>query len=298
MENNQNIHLVAFIDILGFRNIVGDYFNGKNPQALTNLTNALEQAQKLGIDYARNYLTTKNIDISFKQFSDCVSISMPIDLNSENNKGIYQSFIQVVRQYQFLLLMKGILSRGGISIGKHIENSNMIFSEALIKAYKLETETAVYPRILVDIEVLSSIKYLVKDVSSQEYDMFYAALGKNFLIDWDDNVFVCPFGTMGDIRQFGIMLGTESFKQQVNKSRQLNNLNPLTDKEIDEILASDMELPVINGILKWEDNFLTKNSHEHPEILLKHKWLRQFIRWYLEPTSSQVKFGRYFNEKQ
>ncbi len=48
-----------------------------------------------------------------------------------------------------LLIEKGILFRGGLTIGNIIHNENgTVFGQALIDAYQLETKSAKYPRIV------------------------------------------------------------------------------------------------------------------------------------------------------
>jgi hypothetical protein len=42
----------------------------------------------------------------------------------------------------------GIFLRGGLAFGRHFENDAMIFSEGMVRAYRLEQQ-AVYPRILI-----------------------------------------------------------------------------------------------------------------------------------------------------
>ncbi|MCY1533021.1 hypothetical protein D9M68_683270 [compost metagenome] len=69
----------------------------------------------------------------------------------------FNEFLLIVSKYQADLLENGLLCRGGISYGKHCEDSSFLFSKALINAYSIETKTAKYPRIVVDQNLLQLI---------------------------------------------------------------------------------------------------------------------------------------------
>lgn len=79
---------------------------------------------------------------------------------------------------QCSLFYKGIVIRGGISIGDLFIEGNKIFGPALIRAYKLEKK-AIYPRIVVDKEIFDKkLNHKFKDFFSQlhfkqEADFYY-----------------------------------------------------------------------------------------------------------------------------
>ena len=152
-------YLVAFIDILGFSKMIDDYYKGKDLSSLPKLQNALKIAKQVSINYTQKYLKQHNLSFTFKQFSDCISISIPIDKKTDESIiAVFGILASIVKLYYMILLTDGILLRGGISIGGHKEDSNMIFSEALVKAYKIEKDKAVTPRILIDSDTCSLIK--------------------------------------------------------------------------------------------------------------------------------------------
>jgi len=55
------------------------------------------------------------------------------------------------------LLRQGVLTRGGITKGLLYHSSNIAFGPALIEAYRLESEVAVYPRVVLDPTLTKSI---------------------------------------------------------------------------------------------------------------------------------------------
>jgi hypothetical protein len=54
-------------------------------------------------------------------------------------------------------LLQGIFMRGGISMGWAYHHNNIIFGEAMIRAYKLESEVAHVPRILIADDIVASL---------------------------------------------------------------------------------------------------------------------------------------------
>ena len=130
--------IVAFIDILGFSSMVRydcERRNGnKYLDRLKSCFSLIKEKQEYGID--------------IKQFSDSIIISMSLDKNN------FISIIDIAREIQIKLLKNFILTRGGISFGKHYTESDFLFSEGLINSYYLEKESAKNPRILLSQELL------------------------------------------------------------------------------------------------------------------------------------------------
>jgi hypothetical protein len=133
--------VVAFIDVLGFRDAV----NGatKTPEKV------IEDIQKAFTDsltFLQNSPAKKWSSI--RMFSDCICISAEkehvLDLLAE------LAFVQLSFATNELFV------RGGVSIGNHFEDDQIIFSRGLIGAYDLEQRTT-YPRIAVAQEVIDLI---------------------------------------------------------------------------------------------------------------------------------------------
>jgi hypothetical protein len=93
----------------------------------------------------------KEIDFSIKMFSDCICTSAP-----PNYIGFIPT-IATLMSAQSALMRRKILVRGAITTGKHYESPKLIFSDALVRAYRLEQSVALYPRIVVDPALIPSI---------------------------------------------------------------------------------------------------------------------------------------------
>jgi len=187
-----------------------------------------------------------------------------------------------------ILLTDGILLRGGISIGGHKEDNNMIFSEALVKAYKIEKDKAVTPRILIDSEIIELIK---NEIATQQIDdiaMFNELYGKSIIRDWDKEYFISPFNLLEVYKSIGIE-GVSLLLKEFMKN--INDQIEISEKEIEEIFNSDFDKEFLTNTAKLIDDFITKHKDtEHPSVISKYKWFKEFILWNLDNETSSVKF--------
>lgn len=181
-------YFVAFIDILGFSRMVRKDCDGP-PTSIFFLPKLFDMYQSILPKEGTNE------SISVTQFSDSVVLSQLYAKNSFND------FANNVINFQHSLLIHGVLCRGGLSFGKHYERSNFLFSEGLIKAYRIENEEAIYPRIVIDsdlVDLLSPDGALPHQLIIQEADgacfLDYLSAGNseqnfeavyNLTVDWE-----------------------------------------------------------------------------------------------------------------
>lgn len=137
--------IVAFIDILGFENIIKSTL--KSQIELENLGNAIAYIHDYFNSVKQSYADSSIFQLS--QFSDSIVISVSMK-NSHEMLTIFKH----IKTIQINLLSKGILLRGGIVKGKLIHNENMLVGPGMINAYKLESKCALHPRIVIDPKVL------------------------------------------------------------------------------------------------------------------------------------------------
>ena len=145
MNERVETKIVAFLDILGFRNIVKNKIS--NMEFIKKLEKSLEFSDK--VLSGRGYIA-KNI--VFKMFSDCICASVP------NTKDDILNFLIILQLLQLKLISDfGVFIRGGLSKGRHYESLNLVFSEGLIESYEIESRDAIYPRIVISDELAKSI---------------------------------------------------------------------------------------------------------------------------------------------
>jgi hypothetical protein len=165
MEENKELKFykekfVAFIDILGFKNIIsqdvntGEKYINFFTERIKHILNVLDETWE-GM-------------FSVKMFSDCICISC------DNNSYEMSAMLSELSFMQLFFSLEGIFIRGALTIGLHFENDHMIFSQGLIKAYELE-QNAIYPRIILDENVVKILfnkeNGYIQDDGNVEYVM-------------------------------------------------------------------------------------------------------------------------------
>lgn len=140
MSLQLSTHFVAFIDLLGFSEMVrSDCESAHEPRFLELLHNAHLRAAKI---------FGQESETEVIQFSDSIVLSRPFRLE------VLPAFLGSIATWQRDLLLDGLLCRGGVTFGKHFAADRFLFSKGLIDAYHLESTHAKYPRIVVSENLL------------------------------------------------------------------------------------------------------------------------------------------------
>lgn len=100
--------------------------------------------------------------ISF--ISDSIVVSAPVDASDEPDEKCRAilACLEAMKGLQRSLLMLGLRSRGGVSIGGLIHSGELLVGEGLLRAYEIERREAIYPRTVIDPAL---IHYLVETVN-------------------------------------------------------------------------------------------------------------------------------------
>lgn len=142
--------IVAFVDILGFGALVSSL--SSKPELHGRLYYALTHIKSYRESLRTGNTAQGNLEISV--FSDSIAISSePLDA------------FRVIWTCGWLhaqLLYSGILTRGGISVGPTIHENDLLYGEGMLKAHKIESNAAVYPRIVIDPELLPRLSMGIK----------------------------------------------------------------------------------------------------------------------------------------
>jgi hypothetical protein len=133
-------HFVAFVDLLGFSEMVRSDCESTEPPKYLEL---LHQAHLRAIALLAN-----DVEAGLIQFSDSVVLSRPFDLAA------LSGFLKALAHWQKSLLGDGLRCRGAVTFGKHFVNDRFLFSTGLIDAYGIEVSQARYPRIVVSENLL------------------------------------------------------------------------------------------------------------------------------------------------
>jgi hypothetical protein len=136
----------AFIDILGFRALVA--WLGKDTGAVESLREILKEVHNPKIP---GLADPASVGYRTQSISDAVAIS-----TIPTPEGLLMLFGSL-NQLTFSLLQEGYFVRGAIVRGRLYHDDAIIFGEALIRAYDLETTVAKYPRIVVHSQVIAGL---------------------------------------------------------------------------------------------------------------------------------------------
>jgi hypothetical protein len=140
---------VGYIDLLGFSDATAD------ASSASRILSMLRELTALRSEFAmesqeRSYKITPAIST----FSDHIVISYPLDslASSLSPKAArlfaLTSFQGIAATIAAGVLRLGLLIRGGATIGKLFHKEGVVFGEGLIEAYRIESQTSIYPRIV------------------------------------------------------------------------------------------------------------------------------------------------------
>lgn len=262
MNINYETRIVAFIDILGFKQMVIDSEKKGNEEKIQSINEALEffknfknktykydelinveeDSQKKGIE---NFRIHDFLQIDY--FSDSIIISVKV--KEEKINEIFSTFIVYIAAFGNFLIKKGILIRGGIGIGNLVHKKGKIFGNALIKAYTLESTIAIYPRIIISKELLQKLNYPIHS-KNERY----------------------PYHQYLDRFEDGCVGFTQLTIFQVMNSL-VNSLYLKHFKENKSLSLNEAKKTILNGL---NENF------DNPKVFDKYKWLKdQFNNLYI-----------------
>lgn len=281
--------VVAFIDLLGFSRLVETYSKSKPHDAellFESVRAALDDARRRTFEMTRSRLKQRGFKFKHQFFSDCVCISLELTQNKRIDKIRIFVLSYFCSLFQFILLDKGLLVRGGISIGEHYSNNTMIFSLALIKAHKLEQCTK-YPRIEIDPEIVS--------VLHDDKSLYRNRWVKKVFLMQANVVFINPYlcteiwdlYSKRDMKEIYV-----SAIKQVRKKRK----SPLTNETITELVKHYIQEKTFFDEHYHTFESISKAFEKDTHIGEKYKWLLQLIAWLKHHEASEFQY--YFDNIQ
>ncbi len=187
MKYHYEKRIVLFMDILGFKQLV------------TASQNDVQQVSSI-----RHILKYINIRVKkfpqffpsavISQFSDSLVISFKY-----GKRGISLSLLQSLQQLQKDLITKyNLIVRGGMTIGNLYHTKKFIFGPAMNEAYKLESDIAIYPRIILSEELKKHIADFPDEVFDR-YEEVSESYIRNCLRRDSDNIFYIDYFKYNDI---------------------------------------------------------------------------------------------------
>jgi hypothetical protein len=142
----------AFVDILGFRGLIAELNSGRTTYEA--IRSALQKIHKPLPDELGLF---EGSDFRAQSISDAVCVS-----SAENDMGLLHMLYSLT-SLSFELLCLGYFVRGAIVLGKLYHDDEMVFGDALVRAYELETNVARFPRIIIPREIVGRAMNLSKE---------------------------------------------------------------------------------------------------------------------------------------
>lgn len=162
--------IMGIVDILGFKNFV---------------QKEKENSVKTVIEAIRDSIMLNKMAISTTVKYAILSDTIIVYSENVDSDNVFY-VIHALGNLQLELLRHRFLCRGALVTAENYINNDIIVSEALIKAHLIEEKIAIYPRIIIDEEVIKIIKpqidsgkimndkkYLTKDAVIRDYDGKY-----------------------------------------------------------------------------------------------------------------------------
>ncbi len=148
--------LVAYLDILGFRDLIAT----RKACEISRILRAFKDATY------RRKLKQRAVGIpkdEYVNFSDLSLIVKPFEGDGAlpPSAQLFDLLLHIVHAQAWLVIDEGILIRGAITVGNVVKSSGQVFGPGVVCAYELERKVAKYPRIIIDervFEVLNSLQ--------------------------------------------------------------------------------------------------------------------------------------------
>jgi hypothetical protein len=235
-----------FIDVLGFNERTIEAFESGNGDLL--LDEYLNAVTKQIKDISNTQESIKKYSgketFKIKVFTDNVVLSKTV--TSIHGLTELEELIHPVMKICLNLALSGFFIRGGWDYGKLFMDDMTVFGPALLDAYSLESNTAIYPRIAIS----RVAREMFSNLSDQYHDPETSPLNQWFRIDKDGVMFVNYLW--------------ECVEQLEDTGHYLFSENAI------KVHKTQIEA----CIRKYADN---------PRILAKYIWLGEYHNAFLEP---------------
>lgn len=133
--------VVLFIDIVGFKELI-------ESGAEQKIYNVLSTSAAFA-----------NSSPSFPELTHATAFSDSVVISHRVEPAGVQNVINTASMLMWSFLHQGILTRGGIACGDMHHTKDRLFGPAMNEAYKLENESAIFPRILVSDDILALVRH-------------------------------------------------------------------------------------------------------------------------------------------
>ena len=212
--------LVAYLDVLGFGDLINNTVSADGAENERDIRTIYDAYEVIEANWAKKGSRSGSKKVSI--FSDTIVVSVEAREKSQ----IFETLLEI-KHLIMLLLERSFLVRGAIVRGPLIHDGSKIFGPALIEAYNLENRAALYPRVILDRDLVemaaefhashhSSGEEVAQVVSLLEQDsdgMYYIDYFYRALSELDDPIYYPEYI---DVLRRVIRKGLQSFNRPSN----------------------------------------------------------------------------------
>lgn len=171
MEPKYEEQFTAFIDFLGFSEVSTSADDTTRLKLLTLLLSISSLRGEFDLQSTVEETGKRSqIKPAISTFSDHIVISFPLEpVLKEMDSDEHVAGFVIMMQFNRLLttiaaaaLRIGFLIRGGATIGNLYHSRGVVFGDAMVEAYKIESRTSIYPRVVLSSQITRRTAWIEK----------------------------------------------------------------------------------------------------------------------------------------
>lgn len=254
---NYEERYVAFLDVLGFKDLVKSNKNDKINLYLKTIEKA--------IDFLKKVKIKNNLELGYIVISDSIIISVKKSTITNENIEILKHLCIAIGFLQSILACNDIWLRGAISSGEAYFNDekHQVIGKAYIDAYLLEEKQVSNPQVILDNKIIKELNANnsndLIDLINNKYNGYlkFNNCGKTILYNWKKENYI--------EKDFPLFI--DFLALQFNPSEATSEINMIQMKE-----------EIVKNI---ENNIYTNTA-----LYSKYKWLANYLISIIENNES------------
>ncbi len=245
---NFDDYFVATLDILGGKNYI---LNDSNNTVFHTIHDAFKTALEIVQNKNSNF-KSKNFITEYRIFSDNIVIYQKSKANKNEIDALQLNFfLGIIGEIQQLFLKNDLLVRGGVTVGEFFRDEIMVWGKALLETIIIESETAIYPRVVLSEKLVDKEDLL-------------SALGDRIRLDCD-----------------GLYYIDFIYYYNLYDNTGVNKYTGIDKKDI------ELHIYNLNKLLVKNHNiFLKYKQRRKPKISSKYGWINSYLNYKLNFAKS------------
>lgn len=261
IEKEYNLHnyYLAYFDVLGYKAFFQED-DSDHEKFLKDILGTLDYVKSRVGEYSGF-----SSRIGLRVYSD----NFLLYIKEEGQDIVHEDFnalmalVSVVALIQMKILAQyRILLRGGITKGEFYVNDNIIFGNGLIQAVEIESQKAIYPRVVIDVD-----RFCLKN---------YDSLWKTLIKKDDDNMYFVDYFNINQYKSV-----------ELNQGNQIELVKTLREQII----------YLVNRYCKYGNLTNENKIIQRSRLIEKYLWVLKKFNDFCNTTEGTILMNNYFEEK-